>query len=200
MGKACELSHRKLDIARLIQSAAKFQWLFVAACLTLPSIIWHKHNTPSVAAMKISRTTVLLLSTAVVSMTSIGMSSFSLFLRPMEADFGWSRAMVTLPYMFAMLGWRAGAVLFGKPADDYGARRVILGGILLMAAGFFGMSLSLNVWQLSLTYGLMVGLAMGACGLAIASLSFRKLRPGSPWVLTAGWASLALLRSSPIML
>ena len=136
----------------------------------LPSTVWHKNNTPSLAAMKISRTTVLLLSTAVVTMTSIGMSSFSLFLRPMEADFGWSRAMVTLPYMFAMLGWGAGAVLFGKLADDYGARRVILGGILLMAAGFFGMSLSLNVWQLSLTYGLMVGLAMGACGLAIASL------------------------------
>src|SRR5688572_20313046 len=91
-------------------------------------------------------------------MTSIGMSSFSLFLRPMEADFGWSRAMVPLPYMFAMLGWGAAAVLFGKLADDYGARRVILGGILLMAAGFFGMSLSSNVWQLSLTYGLMVGL------------------------------------------
>jgi hypothetical protein len=50
--------------------------------------------------MKFSRTTVLLLSTAVVTMTSIGMSSFSLFLRPMEADFGWSRSMVTLPYMF----------------------------------------------------------------------------------------------------
>jgi hypothetical protein len=29
--------------------------------------------------------------------------------------------------------------------------------------------LSLNVLRLSLTYGLMVGLAMGACGLAIAS-------------------------------
>jgi MFS family permease len=120
--------------------------------------------------MKISRTAVLLLSTGVVTMTSIGMSSFSLFLRPMEADFGWSRAMVTLPYMFAMLGWGAGAVLFGKLADDYGARRVILGGILLMASGFYGMSLATNVWQLSLTYGLMVGIAMGACGLAIASL------------------------------
>jgi MFS family permease len=120
--------------------------------------------------MKFSRTTVLLLSTAVVTMTSIGMSSFSLFLRPMESDFGWSRSMVTLPYMFAMLGWGAGAVLFGKLADDYGARRVILGGIVLMAAGFFGMSLSTNVWQLSLTYGLMAGMAMGACGLAIASL------------------------------
>ncbi|MEX0803977.1 MAG: MFS transporter [Candidatus Binatia bacterium] len=98
------------------------------------------------------------------------MSSFSLFLRPLEADFGWSRAMVTLPYMFAMLGWGAGAVLFGKLAGDYGARRVILGGVPLMAAGFLGMSLSSNLWQLSVTYGAMVGMAMGACGLAIASL------------------------------
>ncbi|MPZ75462.1 MAG: hypothetical protein GEU77_02975 [Deltaproteobacteria bacterium] len=66
--------------------------------------------------MRISRTTVLLLCTGLVTMTSIGMSSFSLFLRPLEADFGWSRAMVTLPYMFAMLGWGVGAVLFGKLA------------------------------------------------------------------------------------
>jgi MFS family permease len=124
----------------------------------------------ALSLMHISRTAVLLLCTVVVTMTSIGMSSFSLFLRPMETDFGWSRSMVTLPYMFAMLGWGAGAVLFGKLADDYGARRVILGGILLMAAGFLGMSLSANVWQLSLTYGAMVGMAMGACGLAIASL------------------------------
>ena len=43
--------------------------------------------------------------------------------------------------MFAMLGWGAGGVMFGKVADDLGARKVILGGILLMAAGFFGMSL-----------------------------------------------------------
>ena len=69
----------------------------------LPSTVWHKNNTPSLAAMKISRTTVLLLSTAVVTMTSIGISSFSLFLRPMEADFGWSRAMVTLPYMLSLI-------------------------------------------------------------------------------------------------
>jgi len=32
----------------------------------LPSTVWHKDKTPSLAAMKISRTTVLLFSTAVV--------------------------------------------------------------------------------------------------------------------------------------
>jgi len=124
--------------------------------------------------MQISRTAVLLLCSAVVMLISIGMSSFSLFLPSMEAEFGWSRAMVTVPYMVAMIGWAAGAVLFGKLADDIGARPVVLGGILLMAAGFLGMGLSQNLWQLSLSYGVMVGMAMGACGPVIMSLLISK--------------------------
>ncbi len=120
--------------------------------------------------MQPSRTLVLLLCTAVVTLTSIGMSSFSLFLRPIEVGFGWSRALVTVPYMFAMIGWGVGGVLFGKLAGDFGARRVMLGAIVLMAAGFVGMGFSQNLWQLSVTYGGMVGLAMGGCSLAIASL------------------------------
>jgi MFS family permease len=124
--------------------------------------------------MQISRNIVLLLCAAVVTMTSISMHSFSLFLSPIEAEFDWSRTMVTVPYMFGMLGWGMGAVLFGKLADDLGARPIVLGGILLMAAGFFGMSLSQNLWQLSLSYGIMVGMAMGACGLVIISLLVSK--------------------------
>ena len=124
--------------------------------------------------MQLSRTSVLLLCSAVVMMTSTGMSSFSLLLPPIEAEFGWSRAMATVPYMVAMIGWGAGAVLFGKLADDFGARPVVLGGILLMAAGFLGMGLSQNLWQLSLSYGVMVGMAMGACGLVIMSLLVSK--------------------------
>ncbi len=107
-------------------------------------------------------------------MTSIGMSTFSLFLPPIEKEFGLSRALATLPYVVAMLGWAAGAITFGKLADDRGARPVILIGILLMATGFAGMGLSRNLWQLSLTYGVLVGLAMGACSLAIMSLLVSK--------------------------
>jgi MFS family permease len=124
--------------------------------------------------MRLSRNIVLLLCAGVVIMTSIGMNSFSLFLRPIEAGFGWSRTVVTIPYMFGMLGWGVGGVLFGKLADDLGARPVILGGILLMAAGFFGMGVSQNLWQLSLSYGIMVGMAKGACGLVIISLLVAK--------------------------
>ena len=107
-------------------------------------------------------------------MTSIGTSTFSLFLPPIEREFGLSRSLATLPYVVAMLGWAAGAITFGKLADDRGARPVVLTGILLMAVGFAGMGLSQNLWQLSLTYGVLVGLAMGACSLAIMSLLVSK--------------------------
>ncbi len=102
------------------------------------------------------------------------MNTFSLFLPPIENEFAVSRSLATVPYMVAMLGWGAGALLFGKLADDLGPRPVIIGGILLMASGYVGMSWSRNLWQLSLTYGLMVGLAMGACSQAILSLIVSK--------------------------
>jgi MFS family permease len=124
--------------------------------------------------MNLSRNAILLLCTAVATMTSIGMSTFSLFLPPIEKEFDLSRSAATLPYVVAMLGWAAGAITFGKLADDRGSRPVVLIGITLMAAGFAGMGLSQNLWQLSLTYGVLVGLAMGACSLAIMSLLISK--------------------------
>jgi OFA family oxalate/formate antiporter-like MFS transporter len=124
--------------------------------------------------MKLSRYSILLLCTAVATMTSIGMSTFSLFLPPIEKEFGLSRSMVTLPYMVAMLGWAAGALTFGKLADDRGSRLVVLIGIALMGVGFAGMGMSQNLWQLSLSYGVCVGMAMGACSLVIMSLLVSK--------------------------
>ena len=124
--------------------------------------------------MQPSRSTILLSCVAVVTMTSIGMSTFSLFLPPIQIEFGWSRSLATVPYTVAVIGWAVGAVLFGKLADDFGVRRVMLGGVVLMAIGFGGMGLSQNLWQLLLSYGVMVGMAMGACGLAIVSLLVSK--------------------------
>lgn len=120
--------------------------------------------------MQLRPPVILVLLTAVVLLTSVGITSFSLFLPPIEADFNWSRATVTLPYTVAMIAWGLSAPLAGKLADDYGARRVILGGIVLMAAGFLGMGVAQNLWQLSLFFGLMVGFAMGACTLSTVSL------------------------------
>ncbi len=114
------------------------------------------------------------LCTAVLLLTSVGSASFSLFLHPIETEFGWSRVLATLPYTVAMAAWGLSAPLFGKLADDFGVRPVILGGIVAMAAGFLGMSMAQTLWQLSLSFGLLVGAAMGACGLTTVTLLISK--------------------------
>ena len=122
----------------------------------------------------ISRSSVLGLCTVVLLLTSVGNTSFSLFLYPMEVEFGWSRVLATLPYTVAMAAWGISSPLFGKLADDFGVRPLILIGIVVMAAGFFGMSMAKTLWQLSLSFGLLVGTATGACGLTTVTLLIAK--------------------------
>jgi MFS family permease len=129
--------------------------------------------------MQPSRNVVLALCTLVLMLTSAGMTSFSLYLPFIEAEFGWPRSMVTLPYMIAMVTWGISSPLLGKLADDHGARPVILGGIVLMAGGFLGMGLAQDLWQLCLTFGVLVGTAMGAASTVIMSLLVSKHFPPS---------------------
>lgn len=144
--------------------------------LTSTSTAHPRHATPEHGntPANLSRNTVLALCTLVLLFTAVGSASFSLFLPPIEAEFSWSRAMAVLPYTLAMIAWGLSAPLLGKLADDFGARRIILGGILAMAAGLFWMGLARNLWQLSLSFGLLVGAAMGACGLAMMTLLISK--------------------------
>ncbi|MCC7107191.1 MAG: MFS transporter [Chloroflexi bacterium] len=107
-------------------------------------------------------------------LTSAGMMSFGLFIPFIEAEFGWPRAVVTLPYLVAMIAWGASSLTFGKLADDHGARPVILGGVVLMASGFLGMALAQNAWQLCLAFGVLVGAAMGAAGINMGALLVSK--------------------------
>jgi MFS family permease len=127
--------------------------------------------------MQPSRNVVLALCTLVLMLTSAGMTSFSLYLPFIEAEFGWARAMVTLPYLVAMITWGVSSPLFGKLADDHGARPVLLGGIVMMATGFLTMGLAQNLWQLCLAFGVLVGAAMGAASTVIMSLLVSKQFP-----------------------
>lgn len=120
--------------------------------------------------MTLSRNKVLAVCTGVVLLTSACLTCFSLFLPSIEGEFGWSRTVATLPYTVAMIAWGISSPLFGKLADDHGARPVLLGGIVLMATGFLAMSFAHDLWQLSLAFGLLAGTAMGAASLTIASL------------------------------
>jgi MFS family permease len=124
--------------------------------------------------MPVSRTIVLASCTVIVILTNAGHSSFALLVPFMEVEFGWSRSAVTLPFMVAMIVWGISSPIWGKLADDYGARRIMLAGVVLMAIGFAVMGFAQNLWQLSLAFGVLVGGAKGAASHTIGSLLISK--------------------------
>lgn len=87
--------------------------------------------------------------------------SFSIFFKPMAADFGWSRSQVSLVFTIMLLAYAPGAIVCGRLADRYGPRMVL--GVAAVLIGF-GLAFSSQVnglgW-LMLNYS-MVGLGVSA--------------------------------------
>src|SRR5262245_29872365 len=59
----------------------------------------------------------------------------SVFMRPLEAEFGWSRAELSFAYAVATVGMAVGGLVWGRVSDRVNIR-------LLMAIGGSGMVLS----------------------------------------------------------
>ena len=87
--------------------------------------------------------------------------SFAAFFHSLREEFDATRSDVSL--VFAITGFlyfSLGAVS-GPIADRFGPRRVVLAGILLVAAGVFLASAAQTLWQVYVTYSLCVGIGVG---------------------------------------
>jgi MFS family permease len=97
--------------------------------------------------------------------TCVGMGalfSLGVFLKPIEESMRWSRTGIST---IALLNWifmGAGSLLWGTLSDRYGTRLVALIGGGLLGLGLLLSSQAAALWQLNLTFGVMVGLAVGA--------------------------------------
>jgi MFS family permease len=87
--------------------------------------------------------------------------SFAAFFRAFEADFGASRAHVSLVFsLCAFLYFLLGAP-GGMLADRYGTRSVALAGVVFLVAGLAGASYATSVEVLYLTYSVGLGIGIG---------------------------------------
>lgn len=88
---------------------------------------------------------------------------FSLFVRPLEAAFGWGRTEVMAGFtiFYATMGLASPAV--GRLVDRYGARAVIAAGALVMGLGFVLVSRMSGVFHFYLGY-VIVGVGAAAMG------------------------------------
>lgn len=87
--------------------------------------------------------------------------SFSVFFKPVAADFNWSRGQVSLIYSALLLAYAPGAILSGRLADRHGPRMVLGVSAALIGAGLVLSSLAHSLGQMAASYSL-VGLGVSA--------------------------------------
>jgi MFS family permease len=95
--------------------------------------------------------------------------TFGIYLKPILAEFGWSRATTSGAYSLSWLLQGPSSLLMGRLNDAYGPRKVLsLCGILLFAGIFLTTRISAS-WQLYLFYGVFAGIGTGGVYVPIVS-------------------------------
>jgi sugar phosphate permease len=74
-------------------------------------------------------------------------SSFGLYVRPLENEFGWTRAEVSLGFSASVLAGGIAAPFVGHWVDSRGARAAILTGGLLAAVSYLLLASTQTLWQ-----------------------------------------------------
>jgi MFS family permease len=96
-------------------------------------------------------------------------AAFGIYIKPMEAEMGWTRGGLSGAAALSLLVLGAVGPLLGRLADTWGARRVSVLSLVLLGAGALGTAIVQELWHLYVTAG--VVMALGAGGLAMSTAS-----------------------------
>ncbi|MBP6036219.1 MAG: MFS transporter [Azonexus sp.] len=88
--------------------------------------------------------------------------AFGIFLGPVSLDHGWPRETFSFAIALQNGVWGLAQPLVGMVADRYGARRIVLAGLVCYGGGLAGMAWAATPLAFTLAAGLAVGLAL-AC-------------------------------------
>ena len=105
-----------------------------------------------------------------VGFGSLVIFSFGVFLKPVSAEFGWSRTQASLGFTLTALTVAAASPFLGRLADRIGPRRVMLPCVAIYAAALAGLAF---VHSLAAYYALYV--ALGLVGNGTAHLCYARL-------------------------
>ncbi len=129
--------------------------------------------------------------------------AFSVFVRPLEAEFGWTRATTQWAFSLALASFAITMIPAGRLQDRIGPRKVAtLGGILLGASFLLGALLvrADRPWALYITYGLLGGAGIGF-GYVCPIAALVKWYPDKKGLITglavAGFGAGALFFAGP---
>jgi MFS family permease len=129
---------------------------------------------------------VLLFGCAILVISTGVRSSFGLFLPEMTQARGWSRETFSFAIALQNLMWGLGGSFLGAMADKYGSRRTLLLGGVLYVLGFLGMAWAETGTTLSLSAGVVMGLAIGGTSFGIILATLGRVVPAEQRSLAFG--------------
>ena len=88
--------------------------------------------------------------------------TFGVFLKPLLAEFGWTRAETSGAYSLYMVLHGVLYIVTGRLNDRFGPRMLMTACGLLLGLGYFLMAYISAIWHLYLFYGVIIGIAMSA--------------------------------------
>lgn len=116
--------------------------------------------------------------------------AWSVFVIPLEQEFGWTRAQTSWVFTIAIAVFAFTFVVAGRIQDRRGPRICALIGGLLVSTGFALASLTTSLWYLYVVFGLIVGLGNGfgyATPIPVASKWFPDKRGLVVGIMVAGY-------------
>lgn len=130
-----------------------------------------------------------------ISLITFGIrASFGLYTEPLSAAHGWGREVFAFAVAVQNLAWGVSQPLAGVIVDRYGPWRVLLVGGLAYALGLVWMAYAGSGLTMTLSAGLVIGLALGAASTFTVVAAFARLMPEShrSWALGLGTAAGSL--------
>ena len=125
------------------------------------------------------------------TLTSAGVrSSPSVLIHPLEAEFGWSRALIASAISMNLLLFGVASPISGWLIDRYGPRKVMLGSLGLLIIGVSGTMAMNQFWQFFLVWGVIVGLGAGGVGSVLTATV------GNRWFVAKRGLALGILGSA----
>jgi len=133
-----------------------------------------------------------------VLLTSAGIRNIpGLVIKPLEDEFHWSRSAISFAIAVSILMYGLGGPFSGRLISRFGPMRLLIGGLVVSALGTASLVWLQNIVQLSLIWGVLVGVATGVLaiplGAAVANRWFAQRRGLVVGILGAGSSAGALI-------
>lgn len=115
--------------------------------------------------------------------------SIGVVFKPLMADFGWNRGLISFAFFLNMTFYALSIILAGKYYDRYGPKWVIIISNVLLSIGFMGLAFINSFWQFLVLYGIVAALGMGGTTVPLfAALMTKWFEKGRGFAVSSGLA------------